>query len=74
MRHEDFAILVAAKLDEMADTTRESEEKRDGYGIMTMRSNEMRVAAHMVRGLSEVATRKEEPPAGVDRPTLPAAG
>ncbi len=73
MRHEEFARLAADRLEEMAQATRE-EELRVGYGITTMRSNEMRGAAHVVRGLSEATTREEEASSGADLLTLPADG
>ncbi len=59
MKHEDFARRAADRLEEMAEATLR-EELRVGYGITTMRSNEMRVAAHVVRSLSEVVTKEEE--------------
>ena len=58
MRHEDFARRAADLLDEMADAAREK-ELCGGYGITTMRSNDTRVAAHVVRVLSESVTREE---------------
>ena len=67
MRHEDFARLAAGRLDEIARATREEEELSVGYGTTTMRSNEMRVAAHVVRGLSEAATRREGASAAAEK-------
>lgn len=43
----------------MAEAT-DDEEARIGGGITTMRANEIRVAARVVRDLSQVATRKEQ--------------
>ena len=59
MRHEEFAEQVAKRLESMAKTTAD-EEARIGYGITTMRANELRVAACVVRDLSQVETKKEE--------------
>jgi hypothetical protein len=74
MRHEDFARRAADRLEEMAQSTLR-EELRVGYGITTMRSNEMRVAAHVVRALSEVVTKEEEEASsGADFITLSADG
>ncbi len=59
MRHEKFAERVAERLESMAKTAAD-EELRIGHGITAMRANELRVAAHVVRDLSQVATRKEQ--------------
>ena len=64
MNHEEFAEQVAQTLESMAKTTAE-EEVRIGYGITAMRANELRVAAHVVRDLSQVETKKE---ASANRP------
>lgn len=59
MRHEKFAERVAERLESMAEATAD-EEARIGYCTTTMRANELRVAAHVVRDLSQIETKKEE--------------
>ena len=59
MRHEEFAEQAARKLEYIAKATNE-DELPIGRGITAMRANELRVAARVVRDLSQVATRKEQ--------------
>jgi hypothetical protein len=58
MRHDKFAKRAAQCLEEMAAPL-EEEDRRVGRGITAVRANELRVAAHMVRDLSEVVSREE---------------
>ena len=58
MRHQDFAEQAARKLEDIAEGINEDELPVDG-GITAMRANELRVAARVVRDLSQVATQKE---------------
>jgi hypothetical protein len=59
MRHQDFAEQAARKLEDIAEAINEAELPVD-RGITAMRANELRVAARVVRDLSQVATRKEK--------------
>jgi hypothetical protein len=59
MRYDEFAELAARSLEEMAAPL-EEEDRRVGYGITAMRANELRVAAHVVRDLSEAVSREEK--------------
>ncbi len=59
MRHEQFAERMAERLEAVAAALDE-EERRIGRNPVSVRANEMRVAAHMVRGASEAVTRAEE--------------
>ena len=59
MRHEEFAEQAARKLEDIAKATNEDEQPI-GRGITKMRANELRVAARVVRDLSQVTTRKEQ--------------
>ena len=59
VKHREFAEKAARRLEDLAEVTRE-EESRVGYGITSMRANELMVAARVVRDLSLVATREEE--------------
>ena len=58
MRHQDFAEQAARKLEDIAEGINE-DELPVGGGITAMRANELRVAARVVRDLSQVATQKE---------------
>ena len=57
MRHQDFAEQAARKLEDIAEGINE-DELPVGGGITAMRANELRVAARVVRDLSQVATHK----------------
>ena len=59
MRHQDFAEQAARKLEDIAEGINE-DELPIGGGITAMRANELRVAARVVRDLSQVATQKEK--------------
>ncbi len=59
MRHQDFAEQAARKLEDIAEEINE-DELPVGGGITAMRANELRVAARVVRDLSQVATQKEK--------------
>ena len=59
MGHQEFAERAARKLEEIAEAINEDELPLGG-GITAMRANELRVAACVVRDLSQVATRKEQ--------------
>ncbi len=59
MRHDEFAERAAERLEALAASLGE-DKRRVGRGSITaMRANELRVAAHVVRDLSEAATRAE---------------
>ena len=58
MRHQDFAEQAARKLEDIAEAINE-DELPVGGSITAMRANELRVAARVVRDLSQVATQKE---------------
>ena len=59
MRHQDFAEQAARKLEGIAEAINEAQAPVGG-GITAMRANELRVAARVVRDLSQVATHKEK--------------
>ena len=59
MRHQDFAEQAARKLEDIAEGINE-DELPVGGGITAMRANELRVAARVVRDLSQVATQMEK--------------
>ena len=60
MRHDEFAERAAERLEALAASLGEKDTRRVGRGSITaMRANELRVAAHVVRDLSEAATRAE---------------
>ena len=59
MRHQDFAEQAARKLEDIAEAINEDEGPVGG-GITAMRANELRVAARVVRDLSQVATQEEK--------------
>jgi hypothetical protein len=69
MRHDEFAERAARCLEEMAAPL-EEEDRRAGRGITAMRANELLVAAHVMRDLSEAVSRKEERESSVGRLTL----
>jgi hypothetical protein len=58
MRHDEFAERAARCLEEIAAPL-EEEDRRAGRGITAVRSNELRVAAHVVRDLSAAVSREE---------------
>ncbi len=62
MRHEEFAEQAARKLEDIAEAISEDELPIGGV-ITAMRANELRVAARVVRVLSQAETKKEEAPA-----------
>jgi hypothetical protein len=66
MRHDRFAERAARSLEEMAAPL-EKEDRRVGRGITALRANELRVAAHVVRDLSEAVSREEERRSSVGR-------
>ncbi len=59
MRHEEFAERMAERLVIVAEAIADK-ELRVGRGKTAMRANELRVAARVVRDLSQVTTRKEQ--------------
>lgn len=59
MRHDEFARRAAGRLESAAAAVDE-EERRIGHGSVSSRANEMRVAAHMIRDMSEAVSRSEE--------------
>ena len=59
MRHDEFARRAAGRLESAAEAIDE-EEGRIGYGSVSSRANEMRVAARMIRDMSEAVSRSEE--------------
>ncbi len=67
MRHDHFAEQASKTLEELAASL-EEDDPRIGRGITSMRANELRVAAHVVRGLSEAVNRKEKLGASVRQP------
>jgi hypothetical protein len=69
MRYDEFAELAARYLEEMAAPL-EEEDRRVGRGITAVRANELRVAAHVVRDLSEAVSREEKGGSSVRRPPL----
>ncbi len=69
MRHDEFAERAARRLEEMAAPL-EEEDRRAGRGMTAMRANELRVAAHVVRDLSEAVSRQEERGSSIRRLAL----
>ena len=65
MRHDEFAERAARCLEEMAAPL--EEDGRARRRITAMRANELRVAAHVMRDLSEAVSRKEERGSSVRR-------
>ena len=59
MRHDEFAGLAARYLERIAAPLEEG-DRLEGRGITATRANELRVAAHVVRDLSEAVSREEE--------------
>ena len=55
MRHDEFAERSARCLEKMARPLEE-----DRRGVTAVQANELRVAARVVRDLSETVSRKEE--------------
>ncbi len=72
MRHDEFAERVVRCLEKMAAPL-EEEDRRVGRGITAVRANELRVAAHVVRDLSEAVSREEERGSPVGRLPLEVA-
>ncbi len=72
MRHDEFAEGAVRCLEKMAARL-EEEDRRAGRGITAMRANELRVAAHVVRDLSEAVSREEERGSSVGRLPLEVA-
>ncbi len=58
MRHDEFAERAARSLEKIAAPL-EEEDRRVGRGITAVRANELRVAARVVRDLSEAVSREE---------------
>ncbi len=56
MRHDEFVELAVRCLEKMAAPL----EEEDRRGVTAVRANELRVAARVVRDLSETVSRKEE--------------
>lgn len=69
MRHDKFAKRAAQCLEEMVAPL-EEEDRRVGRGITAVRANELRVAVHVVRDLSEVVSREEGRGSSVGRLSL----
>jgi hypothetical protein len=69
MSYDEFAELAARCLEEMA-VPLEEEGRRVGRGITAVRANELRVAAHVVRDLSEAVGREEKRGSLLRRPLL----
>jgi hypothetical protein len=69
MRHDKFVERAARCLEEMAAPL-EEEDRRAGRSITAVRANELRVAAHVVRDLSEVVSREEGRGSSVGRLSL----
>ncbi len=59
MRHDEFAGLAVRYLERIAAPLDE-EDRLEGRGITAVRANELRVAARVVRDLSEAVSREEE--------------
>ncbi len=66
MRHDEFAELAVRCLEKMAAPL-EKEDVRAVRGVTAVRANELRVAARVVRDLSETVSRKEERGSSVER-------
>ncbi len=58
MRHDKFAERAARSLEKIAAPL-EEEDRRVGRGVTAVRANELRVAARVVRDLSEAVSREE---------------
>jgi hypothetical protein len=58
MRHDEFAGLAVRYLEMIA--TPLDEDRRVEGRVTAVRANELRVAAHVVRDLSEAVSREEE--------------
>lgn len=61
MRHDKFAERAAGRLEAVA-TAIEDEDRRARGATVSVRANEMRVAAFMVRDMAEALKREENPP------------
>lgn len=59
MRHDEFADRAASRL-EFAAAAMDEEERGIGHASVSARANEMRVAARMIRDMSEAVSRAEE--------------
>ncbi len=66
MRHDEFADRAARCLEKIAAPLEEG-DRRVGRGVTAVRANELRVAARVVRDLSEAVSRKEERGSSVRR-------
>ena len=66
MRHDEFAERAARSLEKIAAPL-EEEDRRVGRGVTAVRANELRVAARVVRDLSEAVSREEERGSSVGR-------
>jgi hypothetical protein len=71
MRHEQFAEQASKTLDEIATSLKE-DDPRIGRSITSMRANELRVAALVVRDLSETVSRWERHGSSAEQPPLEA--
>lgn len=58
MRHDEFAARAADRLESTAAAIDE-EERRIGRVTVSSRANEMRVAARMIRDMSDSVSRAE---------------
>ena len=58
MRHDEFAERAARSLEKIAAPL-EEEDRCVGRGVTAVRANELRVAARVVRDLSEAVSREE---------------
>jgi len=68
MRQEQFAEQVSNTLDETAASFKE-DDPRIGCGITSMRANELRVAALVVRDLSDAVSRREKHASSAEQTT-----
>jgi hypothetical protein len=59
MQHKEFAERAAEHLEVVADTI-ENEDRRIGRDAVSVRANEMRVAARMVRDMAQAVTWAED--------------
>lgn len=59
MQHEEFAERVTERLEAVADAV-EGRDRGLGHGAVSVRANEIRVAARMVRDAALTVTRAED--------------
>ncbi len=59
MRHDEFAGLAVRCLERIAAPLEEEDRRAEG-GVTAVRANELRVAARVLRDLSEAVSREEE--------------